>query len=341
MPSLFRSGRALTRVASRVVVSALVAGLVSRASTARAEANEHARAELAYDVPAALGACPDRATFASSVATRLGYEPFAAGERQGATLRVRVRRAGEGLAADLELSRGAGEGAKKTLTSEAGACDELVASSALAAAMMLDPRAMFPRPPPQRAAGPTLDSRAPGTWPWYEPPPLPDRPPSPPPQKEAARVHVGAAAVGCAGCAPGPSAGAAVFAGLSRGAFGVELGARGDLPSAAADASREVRSSLVLGELFPHARLGPLRPGLVGAAGALFGASGDARQVSPWAAAGARLAIEVPVGGAFFVRGALDGLVVLSRVSLRVEGRELWATPPFVAALGLGVGVRL
>ena len=56
---------------------------------------------------------------------------------------------------------------------------------------------------------------------------------------------------------------------------------------------------------------------------------------------GARVGVELPFGDTFFLRGTLDGLFVLNRVSLRVDGAELWSTPAFVSTLGLGAGVRL
>ena len=316
-----------------------------RAGLASADEPVHASAALDYATPKGAS-CPDRTAFASSVATRLGYDPFDGADAQSKTLRVKLRREGATLVADLRVTDALSDVADKTLTSEQGACDELVAATALAAAMLLDPRAMFPKPRPAAPAarGPSLDSRSPGTWPWYEPPPLPrERPPeAPAPKAEPARVHLGVSALGCVGCAPAVSSGASVFAGLSKGRFGVELGGRADLPASASSPSgREVSSSLVLGELFPHLRLGPVRPGLLGAAGALFGQSGAERQVSAWAAAGARVGVELPFGDTFFLRGTLDGLFVLNRVSLRVDGAELWSTPAFVSTLGLGAGVRL
>jgi hypothetical protein len=335
-------GRGVVRAAIAIAVGW---GALTRAGLACADEPVHASAALEYVTPEGAS-CPDRTAFASSVATRLGYDPFDGAGDQKKALRVRLRRERSKMIADLHVEGAAGEPADKTLTSEQGACDELAAASALAAALLLDPRAMFPKPPPKPApaTGPSLDSRSPGTWPWYEPPPLPHERPQPPPEPEPdpARVHLGVSALGCVGCAPAVSSGASVFAGLSRGRFGVELGGRADLPtSATSPAGREVSSSLVLGELFPHLRLGLLRPGLLGAAGALFGNSGGDRQVSTWAAAGARVAVELPVGDTFFLRGALDGLFVLNRVSLRVDGAELWSTPAFVSTLGLGAGVRL
>jgi len=298
----------------------------------------HARAALDYAAPSELASCPDRDGFASAVATRLGYDPFAGSDAPPKTLVVRLRRDGARAVADLKLGD-----ATKNIVSETGACGELGSAAAFAAAIMLDPRAMFPKPPPKPPATPPggkvepLDSTSPGASPWWD-----DRPkPEPPPKTDPWMVEAGISLVGCAGCAPSVNGGGAIYFGLAKGRLGIDLGARGDLPaSTRSDTGKEVSSSLVIGELFPHARFGPVRPGVLGAVGALFGDSDGQRQVSTWAAAGARIAVEFPADSVFFVRIALDGMFVLSRVSLRVDGRELWSTPVFMAALGAGAGLR-
>ena len=321
------------------VSAAFFATLVS--FDARADEG-HARAALDYATPKDLSGCPDRDAFVSQVSTRLGYDPFAGDDAPPKTLIVRYKKDGARAVADLRMGD-----ATKNIVSETGSCSELGSAAAFAAAIMLDPRVMFPKPatkpPDAPKSGEPLDSRSPGTWPWYEPPPLPPeqpkRPPEPP--SDPLRVRAGLALLGCIGCAPSANAGGMVCFGIAKGRFGVDLGGRGDLPaSESAPSGREVSSALALGELFPHARFGPVRPGVLGAVGALFGDSDGQRQVSTWAAAGARIALELPSDSMFFVRANLDGLFVLSRVSLRVDGRELWSTPVLVAALGLGAGLR-
>jgi hypothetical protein len=326
-------GRSMKRFA---ITAAMVVALLS--ANAAANAEEHARAALDYAMPKDLAGCPDRDAFVSEVATRLGYDPFAGEDAPPKTLIVRYKKDGARAVADLRL-----EATKKNITSETGACSELGSAAAFAAAIMLDPRAMFPKPAAKTTpSGEPLDSHSPGTWPWYEPPPLPEQPkPKPEPPTDPLRVHAGLSLLGCVGCAPSVNAGGSVFFGLAKGRFGIDVGARGDLPaSAQASSGREVSSALVVGELFPHARFGPLRPGILGDVGALFGDSEGQRQVSTWAAAGARVGLELPSNSMFFVRANVDGLFVLSRVSLRVDGRELWSTPVLVAAFGLGAGLR-
>jgi hypothetical protein len=96
----------------------------------------------------------------------------------------------------------------------------------------------------------------------------------------------------------------------------------------------------MVGELFPHARLGPIRLGVLGAAGTLFGESDGNTQASLLATAGVRTAVEWTVRAPLFVRAAVDGSVVLSRVSLRVEGIEVWSTPALTAGANLGAGIE-
>ena len=329
----------MRRVAWSVFVGVVLASTVVLTSTVT-RADEHARASLDYET---LDRCLDKNTFAAAIATRLGYDPFegstAEGQAPPRKLVVRYRR--EGKAAFVTMKYG---DAEKNLASQTGACDELGASAAFAAAILIDPRAMFPRPPaktepaPPRQDGPP----SPGAWPWYEPPPLPkEEPPKEAPPAEPWHPRAGLSGVGCAGCAPSVNAGGMLFVGLARGAFGIDLGARADATaSAAAPSGRDVSASLVLGELFPHVRVGPTRLGVVGHVGSLLGESGGVRQSSVWSAAGARVAVEWAFARPFFLRAALDGELVLSRVALRADDAEVWSSTGFVAGLGLGVGAE-
>lgn len=321
---------------------ALALGLVAALPVGTARAADgpvHVQATMDYAVPDGANACPDRDTFASAVATRLGYDPFeGANAPNRKPLVVRYRREGSAIIAQLRF-----DGAEKTIASERGACDEAASTAALAAAILIDPRAMFPRPPPANpppATGPSLDSRSPGTWPWYEAPPLPPPPAAPKPSSPTL-FQFGVAGVGCVGCAPTANGGGTIFFGVARNRFGVDVGARADLPSTVEDtAGRSVSSSLVVGELYPHARIGPLRLGILGAGGALFGSSAGVGQTSPWFAVGARGAVVWAFAAPFFMRFSVDGSMILGRVSLRVDERELWSSGSFAGTASLGAGLE-
>lgn len=321
----------------------LVALLWTRASSAEAPA--HARVALDYAAPIEL-ACPDRDTFAAAIATRLGYEAVVAEAPNAKTLSVRFEAHKPAVRVILRLTNTANElEAEKALVSDAGSCADLGAAAAFAAAILLDPRVMFPSPPTRAPApaGQTLESSAPGTWPWWEPrSPIPPESPAP---KSAPtppwRWRAGLAGASCAGCAPDVDVGGVLFLGVAKGAFGIDGAARVDLPtSTSAPDGRSVRASLVLGEVFPHGRFGPLRAGVLGSAGSLLGESDGERQSSLFVATGLRVAFEWPVVAKIFLRVALDGSLVLGHVSLRALGRELWSTPAVVGGASVGAGVE-
>lgn len=155
------------------------------------------------------------------------------------------------------------------------------------------------------------------------------------------RWRAGLAVATCAGCGPSPSFGGGLFVGLARERLGLDVGVRADLPDTSSGPSgRELRSSLVVGEIFPHARIGILRLGLLGSMGALLGTSDGENQTSLFAAAGVRAGLEWRVTGPVFMRLAIDGSLALARVSLRVEGRELWSTPAITGGASLAGGVE-
>jgi len=352
--------RLLSPRAGALVAAAALVG-VTREARAQAGAGEgaaagagagpaHAQVNLAYVAPPELG-CPDRTAFASAIATRLGYDAIRSASELD-TLAVTFTREpgspGPGgrpssdppLAVVMQRKRADGAVVSdKRLTAESGSCADLAATAAFSAAILLDPRVMLaPRPAPKES---TLESSAAAASPSY------------PPRDEASITapgrHAGdplrwrgLASFGlCTGCAPETSAGIGVAVGIAKERFGLDLGARVDLPATASTASREIGASLVAFEVFPHVRVGPLRAGPLGAVGALLGESGGERQTSPWGGAGARVGIELWVARPVFVRVALDGLLVLGRVALRAEGRELWSSPVAVLGGNVGIGVEL
>lgn len=317
---------------------------VARADEGNENAVRHARAKLEYVVPRDLSGCPDRDAFASSIATRLGYEATT-NDDVPSTLRVVFQREGAAIRVHLHwVDTSKPAESDKSLVSETGACAELGAAAAFAAAILIDPRAMFPRPKDrvEKAPGESIESNSPGTWPWYEPrSPIPERTRPAQTPHESWRWQAMLAAASCIGCAPSANLGALVVVGVSKGSFGIDGGIRADLPASAnSTAGRKVTSSLVLAELFPHGRFGPLRLGILGVGGTLAGESEGQAQASPYAGVGIRGAVHLSITRPVFVRLAMDGLVTLSRVSLRAAGSEVWTTPGVAAGLNLGAGVE-
>src|SRR5436190_394666 len=111
------------------VTLALVVALFFFAETARADDPAHARAALDYAMPKDLDACADRDAFVSSVATRLGYDPFAGEDAPPKTLIVSYRKDGARAVAYLRLAQ-----SKKNIASQTASCSELGSGAAFAAA---------------------------------------------------------------------------------------------------------------------------------------------------------------------------------------------------------------
>lgn len=127
-------------------------------ATTDAWGEEHATAVLDYESGATLPpTCPDRDAFASAVATRLGYDPFTGDGPNRTALSVRYRREGKTLAVTLRHGE-----TEKRLASLTGACEELGSAAAFAAAIFVDPRGMFPRPPPRAEPAPPGAPRSEG-----------------------------------------------------------------------------------------------------------------------------------------------------------------------------------
>jgi len=59
-----------------------------------------------------------------------------------------------------------------------------------------------------------------------------------------------------------------------------------------------------------------------------------------FAAAGARMGIEVPMTGLLFLRAHGDALYDLHRSSFDVDGQAVWTPPPFAFVAGLGVAAH-
>jgi len=316
-------------------------------------AQQQASVRLDYERKEGASTCPEAAAVASSVAERLGYEPFDAAARD--TVKVRVVKADRGLQARLELVGVDGKPkAERVLSSRRSDCGDLAATMALAIAIAIDPfRANAPppvndtRPPPEPIIVPEKAPRE------KEPAPVPSvvvaapPPPSPPPAIEPARTPVTARAaigmVGGIGAAPVRNLGLTVAVGVRREALTIDLEGRADLPASIPLEVGDVSTSLLVASLVPCVHWRMIAGCAVVTAGALRAAGHglvDSRQVTdPYLALGARLAAEVRMTGKLYLVAHADASAPMITTELRVGGEELWTTPPlsFLAGLGLGV----
>ena len=161
-------------------------------------------------------------------------------------------------------------------------------------------------------------------------------------------VFVGSGGAAAFGAAPGPTASLHVFVGLRARVASIALEARADLPAAERTPSGgEVEAGLVLATLAPCLHLGVASVCALGSAGVLRGTARDPsgsdaasrRGSQLFVAAGARVAVEIPLHRLLALRLHADGLLPLTRTTVAVGEVNVWTTPTFAGALGLGLVV--
>jgi hypothetical protein len=301
-----------------------------------------------YRREAGTEACPSGEDIRSRVLAHLGYDPFAAagqGNERVEQIALTITRVGMRVVARIERTgpSGAPEGTRE-FASASGDCDELASTAAFAVAFAVDP--LHARDEPLALSAPT--ETAAQREPPAPPPPMSREAPVPAPlaRREPLRLRLGASALGLVGAEPSPTVGASGLVGAAWTRWSLDLEGRGDL-AATTELARggTIHVHVLAGALIPCVAVGVLRGCAIGSIGVLRGRSEGlampAQADSLWAAAGLRMGMEVPVGGAVKVRalGELQG--VLTRTTLETDGVAVWTTSPLAAAFGLGAVVEL
>lgn len=343
------TGRSVARraVGPAVALAALLATPVAAAQAPSAR--------LVYTRGAGAERCPEEGAIHDAVAARLGYDPFRADADM--TVAASMGRLGRTLHARIEARDRAGHPAGvRTLSSSQSDCAELAAAVTLALSIAIDPLRLY------RAPSPPVPVPAPvpvPTPPRTEPPPASAGPspverPRPPradlPRPRPATVHlvVGGGGAVAFGAAPGPTVGFQAFVGLRARAASIALEARADLPATAPTPSGgEVDAGLVLATLAPCLHLGVAAVCALGSVGVLRGTARDPsgsdaasrRGSQLFVAVGARVAVEIPLHRLLALRLHADGLLPVTRTTVAVGEANVWTTPTFAGALGLGAVV--
>ena len=275
----------------------------------------------------------------NAVAERLGYDPFdaAAVDRVVAS----VRREGDRWRASIRIEAAGVTHGERVLSSTTPACGEIASTMALTIALALDPMAgLAPSPPAPSRPAPSLPD------PDDVPPGLSDTPPVAPSRAPATAspgrlaLHAGAGAFGSSGALPALAGGADVFFGVASPQATLDLEGQVDLPaSAGAAGAGAVRASLALGSLSPCYRVtralrlcALLSAGVLRAEGVSVPLA--AHGSSFYAAAGARAAVEVPMGPVLGLDLRVDGLAPLTSTTLGLGDIDVWTTPPLSVSVG-------
>lgn len=306
-------------------------------STSHIRAAEPPSARLEYTRGAGAETCPTEDELKGTIAARLGYDPFS----QTATrvVAVRVSRQGAELRAQLDIRGDAGAGSR-TLASPSRDCRELMASLAVAIAIGIDPlsltRPTAPPPPPLPPPPPSAPEPAPKV---VQPEPSPS-PPVPPRPSEPIRARASLGVVAGFGAAPSTTAGITAQLGAKWRSFSLAAEGRGDFPvsSATVSGGGSVSASLLVGSLVACLHRGVFAACPIGTLGVMR-ASGRSvtdplQDTKFYAATGGRVAVELPLSSVLALRIHGDVLAALTQITLRLNGRDVWTSPPVSGGLG-------
>ena len=310
------------------------------ASSAWAQAPRQVRLEYARQDGA--GACPDVATIQAGVAARLGYEPF--DDRADDLVRAIIQPSGHGLEARIALIDAKGSPkAERRLVSRQRDCAELASSVELAISIAIDPFRLGPAP-----AG--LPARVPEAPNQAEQGASPSAPqasvvssgePVAASRPRSLSSQVGVEVVGGLGAAPSPTLGVAASVGMRGGDLSLGLEGRADLPASTSLRVGEASTALLVASLVPCVHVGRVATCALVTAGALRAAGHglvDSRTVTlPYAALGARVALEIPVTARWSLALHGDVTAPITTSKVEVDGTTVWTSPILSVALGLGV----
>jgi hypothetical protein len=323
----------------------LLASLVGSAA-----ANAGPRAiHLVYNRGAGAEQCPSQAELQQGIIARLGRDPFwGRGARQ---IWITISRSGTELVATIAAQAEDGGAAQvRAVTSRRAECVELASAVELAIAIAIDPGAAIGRPsegpgdvaepfePPSASpSSVSAPSRAPETA------ALVTAQHAATPEARSARDRhwfVGAGLLLTAGAGPSPSAGFALGVGARQRDWSLTVEGRVDYPTEqAVKGGGAVGAAPILGEVVPCFHVRWLAACAVAAAGILRGSArglpNPRADLTPYCAAGARLAAELPVNARFALGAHFDLLATLTPTHLQVDQMEAWSTPVASGTLGL------
>jgi hypothetical protein len=318
-------------------------------------------AELEYNRPAALAACPDGAAFRRAVSERLRRDPFVLGAAR--KIRVSLARSGATLTALVHVEeRGRSRGDRRIDTR--ADCAALASGAALAVSIAIDPAVLLGLPDESASAQVDTTSAQVKAEPEVKPEPSPRTKPEPSPPPLAGKVTAPSAAasqpakaverrvfarVGLrvwAGIVPEISVGPSLGAGYQSGHWSLALDAIAVLPrtESVPETRRAVAVDLLGAELAPCAHFAGLRGCALFASGALLARGEGVDQArtgsSLYAATGLGVGYSLFVGR-FSLTPSLEGSARLATTELSLDNHAVWTSPRWVGSLGLELGYDL
>ena len=346
--------------------AAFVACVLPIASATAARAEPDAAFALAYQAPDGAG-CPTKDALRASVTDELGYDPWdPVDDGTSPRIVVAIHAVRDGVRGRVEMRAVDGKrvGAREL---EAARCGELSRALALAIAVAIDPlRAVTTAPSPAATSSSSPSSpsssspSSSSSSPAASAAAATSAPAAPPPLAVAAtaplrarslvgelRLRVAFGIQGTVDAAPGPTFGfmGRVGFAIRRWSAAVEL--RGDLPGSADIDGGRVSASTMAAFLVPcvHHRLVAFCA-LAGAGGQEVAGSGYVLARSSWvpyAAAGARIELELAVSRVMALLLHVDVLAPLTRAELYVgteRPQRVYRSEPISSSFGLLLSTR-
>jgi hypothetical protein len=319
-------------------------------------------ARLVYARSSEAASCPDETALRKAVAARFGYDPFFAWAKQTAI--VQVWRSDQRYRSRVQIvdAQGVSQGSRE-LASDGESCAPLFDATALAISIALDASTALAPPPQPKPGSSVLEDAGPDATAPTSPPPRSEPNPAsadsgrlPSPDSDAAlaqasttspalRSFAGLAVLGSTNVAPSPAAGLSAFAGVRWRDASLALEARADAPAFAdVPTGGRITSWIYGASLVPCGHYSVASLCAVGLLGSLQAWSSNVSSTGSdqtlFAAAGGRVAVELPLSRLFAFRLHGDLLANLQRSRLRIGADPPWTAPPYMVTLGAGVAVH-
>jgi hypothetical protein len=331
------------RPGAALAVTAFVAVSAAPPLQMTARAAPQTFVALEYEIAPDATGCPESVGFEASVAHQLGYDPFRAiADRRVA---VQIGRRGNAFEGRIRWSDDRGQWVgDRRLSSRRPGCEEIAASLAFSVAVQIQLLAtLAPAPEPPPAAPPPPETGPPPPAPAQTEPARPGT--SPPPRTRRVRFSAGVGPALGLGLGPQPTGVGRIFVSGRAAWLSLELAVDGAYPTRLEEPDgsgfslgRFATTTAACGHARAFAACVTGTIGLLEARG--FGVDLPTSQAGFFGAVGARLAATRDFSGRFFVAGRLDGLLMLSSWTVRLNETAVWTTPRAGTLVGLDVGVR-
>jgi hypothetical protein len=335
-------------------------------ATGKAAAASPLYVTLRYELEGSTEDCWDEAEFRRSVARAVGYDPFRADAALSVAVHVDGSSSGIGGYVEWRSREGARLGERRFVAKD-GSCSKLLTEMSFAVGLQIE--LLRPKPKDEQSAPPgaTRGAASTGTNPETATSSPPSRPSSAPgaqprrategaapdaqprPASDAARSDfsfwVGGGPSLVWGSAPTLTGQLRLFLGVRHGNLALELGPEATLPVNDEQPDGSGFRQHLLGAGAAFCAHGGAFSGCVLFSASRLGISGLGvdQPLTPGALvlqSGARVAATLKLSERWSLAPHLDGLALLTPITVKLNGTEVWDMPPLSLLAGIAVAAR-